>query len=411
MLAATLCSKSLPQQEEFSNVIESAFWEMNDRPNWKSSLWFDAPTFSAYRQGRFLIAELNTAHQVITTSACAGGLSTTVRYLVNHQSCEATDHKQRYLEINVLGPDGYHRSVCDDLTIDPQSAAVMGTAANMIYAAHETQSFEDVRVDAVVTAGVESNATCAGDPAQWIETVDGWNKLQDVAGTINTIVVINQPVMPEALVRTLLTITEGKTAALTELGISSRYSQDLATGTGTDQVCVAAPFFEDRHAYRSASPHTKLGELLGLAARAATRNALRWQNGLEPSLTRSLVHGLRRFGFSEHSFILEMRRRLDETSAGLIEKNKNAVLYEPQVAAAGYAFAAVLDRMRFGVVPASAAAEILRQQAALIAATLAAQTEHWHAFWGQLELHPERPLDAVYDALALGWAAKWQQRY
>jgi adenosylcobinamide amidohydrolase len=264
----------------------------------------------------------------------------------------------------------------------------MGTAANMIYAAHESSVFNELRVDALVTAGVENNATCAGDPANWIETAAGWNKIAHVAGTINTIVVINQPLMPEALVRALLTITEGKTAALAELSVSSRYSQDLATGTGTDQVCLAAPLPGERYAYRSASPHTKAGELLGTAVRAATRTALKWQNGLEPSLTRSLTHALRRFGFAEAAWIEEMRTRLNGSLIELLEKNRNAVLYEPQVAAAGYAFAAVLDRMRFGVIPASAARDILRQQAASLAASLA----------------------AVYDAIAFGWTAKWQSK-
>ena len=111
--------------------------------------------------------------------------------------------------------------------------------------------------------------------AEWIETASGWNKMQQVAGTINTIVVVNQPLLPEALVRALLTITEGKTAALMELSVSSRYSQDLATGTGTDQVCLAAPAGKDRYAYTSASPHSKLGELLGRATRNATKQALR----------------------------------------------------------------------------------------------------------------------------------------
>ena len=378
--------------------------------DWRSSLWIDGPTFAAYRQGRFIVVELKESHQVITTSSCVGGLNTGIKHLVNHQSCEGSGHNERFVKITELGLDGYHRSVCGELSLNAETTAVMGTAANMIYAAHESLVFDEIRVDAIVTAGVESNATCAGDPANWIETPEGWNNVAHAAGTINTIIVINRPLMPEALVRTLLTITEGKTAALTELGVSSRYSQDLATGTGTDQVCVAAPVSRGGYAYRSASPHTKLGELLGRAARTATKKALQWQNGLEPSLTRSLVHALRRFGFSEAAVTEEMRTRLDDSLMELLEKNKNAVLYEPQVAAAGYAFAAVWDRVRFGVLPASAAREILRQQAATIAASLSARTESWHSFWQQLDVNMDRPLDAVYDALALGWTAKWQSK-
>src|SRR5439155_11471815 len=121
--------------------------------------------------------------------------------------------------------------------------------------------------------------------------------------TINTIVATNRPSKPEAQVRALITITEAKTAALMELGISSRYSPDLATGTGTDQICIAAPIVDDTFEYTSTSPHSKLGELLGESTRRATKQALRWQNGLEASLTRSLFHALRRFGFTEDKFL------------------------------------------------------------------------------------------------------------
>src|SRR5262249_8259029 len=148
-------------------------------------------------------------HQVISTSASAGGLRNSVTHLVNHQSCEGTDHKERYLEITAGGPEGYHTTVCNELSVDPATTAVMGTAANMIYPAHEAFTFEHLRVDAIVTAGVESNATCAGDPAQWVETPQGWNKLAHAAGTINTMLVINEPLMPEAMVRGLVTIVEG----------------------------------------------------------------------------------------------------------------------------------------------------------------------------------------------------------
>src|SRR5262245_46755691 len=191
---------------------------------WKSSPWFTGPTFEAYRQGRFIVSELTMPHRVITTSACVGGMSGDIRYLVNHQSCEGNGHSERGFEISKLGLEGYHRLVCEELGLNSEGAAVMGTAANMIYAAHEHAEYGDLRVDALVTAGVEGNAACAGDPAQWIETPDGWNKLPHVAGTINSVVVFNQPLKPEAQIRSLLTITEAKTAALMELGISSRYS-------------------------------------------------------------------------------------------------------------------------------------------------------------------------------------------
>jgi adenosylcobinamide amidohydrolase len=330
-----------------------------------------------------------------------------IRYLVNHQSCEGAGHAMRGSFMMSLGLDGYHDSVCAELELDSSTAAVMGTAASMVYAAHERAAFGDMQVDAIVTAGVEGNAACAGDPAQWVETPSGWNKLAEVAGTINTIVVVNQPLKPEAQIRALLTATEGKSAALMELGVSSRYSRDLATGTGTDQICFASPMDESRYSYGATNPHSKLGELLGQVTRSATKSALRWQNGLEPSITRSLNHALRRFGFSESAFLDAMRSRLNNAFMELLEKNRNAVLYEPQAAAAAYAFASVLDRVRFGVLPPSMGGEVLRHQAATIAASLSTQIEKWPNFWRQIKVDVNQPLNAVYDAIALGWIAKW----
>ena len=43
----------------------------------------------------------------------------------------------------------------------------------------------------------------------------------------------------------------------------------------------------------------KLGELIGLATRDATLEALRWQNGLEASYTRGVFHALGRYGVKE----------------------------------------------------------------------------------------------------------------
>ena len=57
--------------------------------------WFSAPTFTTYREGRFIVVELSTSHRVLTTSSCVGGVSSAIRHLVNHQSCEANGHSER----------------------------------------------------------------------------------------------------------------------------------------------------------------------------------------------------------------------------------------------------------------------------------------------------------------------------
>jgi hypothetical protein len=206
-------------------------------------------------------------------------------------------------------------------------------------------------------------------------------------------------------------MTEAKSAALQRLAVRSLYSADFATGTGTDQYCVAAKLREGDGGkeFTSTSPHSKLGELIGVAVRDATLEALRWQNGLEVSSTRLLFHALGRYGVREADFLTELAALLSERELELLKKNFQSVVYEPKVAAAAYAIAAVLDRIRVGTVPASAARDIFRQQVATLAASLAAKPDAWPEFYARLvDADPEQASRGVYAAVAMGWVAKWR---
>jgi adenosylcobinamide amidohydrolase len=267
---------------------------------------------------------------------------------------------------------------------------------------------QDVAVAAVVTAGVEGNATAAGEPANWRETEAGIEKVPAYAGTINTMLFINRPLTPAALARVAVTMTEGKSAALQRLAVPSKRHADLATGTGTDQYCIAAPL-TGVPCLTSASPHMKLGELVGLATREATIEALRWQNGLEASYTRGVFHALGRYGVKEATFFDDIAPFLSESDLELLKKNAKAALFEPLVGAGAHALAAVCDRVRFGMLPEAIGPEAMAQQAALLAANLAAKTNQLGEFRGRLREHASAPVkELALRALALGWSEKWR---
>ncbi|MGH9255675.1 MAG: adenosylcobinamide amidohydrolase [Vicinamibacterales bacterium] len=366
------------------------------------------PLAELRRAGRFLLVDLKAPHRVLSTSARNGGQTDHVRHLVNHQSCEATGHETRSHVIMKQGQEAYHDQVCLDIGIPPAEAAVLGTAANMNYAAVVSERDEDVEVIAVVTAGVQTNAVCAGDPASWRELRDGIVKVPAVAGTINTILVASQPVHPAALARLVVNLTEAKSAALQQLAVPSCYSPDLATGTGTDQFCVAAPLDGGRP-LTSASPHVKFGEIVGRAVRTATIEALRWQNGLEPSYTRGLFHALGRYGLKEQTVFDDLAALLDPSDLELLRNNSKAAFYEPLVGAAAHALAAVLDRARHQTLPASVLPDAIIQQAATLAASLAAQPHRWAEFRTRLHEHGQfEPRSLVLAAIALGWSEKWR---
>jgi len=366
------------------------------------------PSFELRRSGRFVVADLKESHQVLSTSVRHGGQVEYVRFLLNHQSCEGAAHLDRHRAITEAGLDVYHDRVCGEAGLPPDATAVMGTAANMNYVAITTERDEGLTVTAAVTAGVEGNATAAGEPAAWRETESGVQKVPAYAGTINTMLVVNQPLTPAALARVVVTMTEGKSAALHRLAVPSKLHVDLATGTGTDQYCVAAPLSGPRP-LTSASPHMKLGELVGLATRNATTEALRWQNGLEASYTRGVFHALGRYGVKEATLFEDMAPLLAQSDLELLKKNAKAAFYEPLVGSAAHALATVCDRVRYGTVPQAVAADAMVQQAAVLAANLAAQVHRWAEF--RLTLRPHANGDVktlVLRALALGWSEKWR---
>jgi adenosylcobinamide amidohydrolase len=367
-------------------------------------------TYRLRRSGRFVVADLLGPHRVISTSTGNGGQRDDLQFLLNHQSCEGTGHSVRHAEIVADGLEAYHGVVCAEAGLPVDRTATMGTAANMNYIAVAPESDADIEVTAVVTGGVEANATCAGDPAAWRETTSGIERAVTVAGTINTMLLINVPLTASALARAVVTMTEGKTAALQRLAVPSRQSADLATGTGTDQYCVAAPLRSEGNR-TSSSPHVKLGELIGRATRRATQEALRWQNGLEASYTRGVFHALGRYGVTEKTFFDDIAPFLDQAALELLRKNLRSALYEPLVGAAAHACAAVLDRVRHGTLPASVEREAVIQQAASLAASVAAQPDQWSEFRVRLHaLGTAEPKTLAIAALAFGWSAKWRSR-
>lgn len=366
------------------------------------------PEFRLTRTGRFVVVELRTPHRVLSTSTRNGGQRDDLRFLANHQSCEGSAHVARHDYMTNMGLEAYHDAVCAEVGIEANATALMGTAANMNYVAVVAREDGGVEVTAIVTAGVQGNASCAGDPAAWRETEGKWEKIPAYTGTINTMLLINRPLTHAALARAVVTMTEAKSAALHRLAVGSLYSPDEATGTGTDQFCLAAPL-EGGKPLSSTSPHVKLGELIGVTVREATREALRWQNGLEASYTRSIFHALGRYGLTEEQFLSEVCEELCESDRELLRRNGKAVFFEPLVAASAYSFAAVLDRIRYGTLPAGIAQEALVQSAAALATNVCARQELYFEFKSTLRRsEQDRPLRLIARAVSLGWAAKWR---
>jgi adenosylcobinamide amidohydrolase len=390
--------------------------------------------YSLHRQGRYLFVAFRRPHLVLSTCRVNGGVSETLTHLANHQSCEGAAHPARYERILGLGARDYHARTCSEAGLPPETTALMGTAANMQCAVVASADAEDLRVTLIATAGVTGNATRAGDPAAWHEEADGSRPARrgysaesaaqtgsrgptladgppddSGSGTIVTLVLMNQPCTPACLVRAATMVTEAKSTALLDLRMPSLQSPGLATGTGTDQLAIAAPLARGTEWERHwAGGHNTLGELLGRATHDAVTRCLLLQNGIVPELRRTICAALSRFGCDEAALLAFAESKLDAAGAVLFGANLPAILHDPHSAAAAYGLAEILDLVRTGVLHAEVAREAILNQAALLAAAVALKPERFSAL--RAELAPHQALaDWRLAALAVvrGFAHKW----
>ncbi len=276
-----------------------------------------------HRVEKMLMVHFLKPHMVISTCRVHGGLREGLQCVFNHQSCEPAGHVRKDLKTIIANPAEYLQRLCSRYDL-PEKTASLGTAANMNYAAIETESFRGLEVTAICTGGVEGNAGRAGDPASVWEENGVFEPLDRVGkeppGTINTILLVNREMSRGALVRSIVTATEAKTAVLQELAVSSRYSDGLATGTGTDQIAVACAMSGGKP-LTSSGKHAKLGELIGRSVTKAVRKTLALQNSLTPESQRSIFAHIRRFGAEKEQMIEAVSSRLDEETSNVFRRN------------------------------------------------------------------------------------------
>ena len=326
-----------------------------------------------HREERIIYARFLMPHRVISTCPAAGGVRDDLGYLYNHQSCEPVGHDPAALRLISPDPRGYRALVCRQYGLPDDRCATLGTAANMRYAVTKEACFRDLVVVAVCTGGVETNAGRAGDPAVVYER-DGTYERVSIDppvfhGTINTMLFISHELTPAAMVNAVMTATEAKTAALQELDVNSRYSNGLATGTGTDQIGVAARL-ETGTPLTSAGKHTVLGELIGKTVCGAVKATLALQDSLTPESRRSAVHHLERFGAGHDSMRASVAACLSKSKGALLAANFTVIERDPLVVAAVAALVHVRDKVAWGILPGNCAPELWATYGAQVAAAV-----------------------------------------
>jgi len=150
-----------------------------------------------------------------------------------------------------------------------KNSSFLFTGVTMDSLAVKRESFKDMEVYAIVTAGVTSNAVrMSADEGMFYEL-----------GTINIILLPNVRLTGRAMQRAIISATEAKTAALQDLDIRSKYSPlyHQATGTGTDNIIVVEGSGKD---IDNAGGHSKMGELIARAVYSAVSEGISKQNGI-----------------------------------------------------------------------------------------------------------------------------------
>lgn len=248
---------------------------------------------TVYREDTSLIVSFKNPRDVLSTSLLNGGYQKHLNAVFNHDMKAATNvNADTYL--------AYMRDVAKKLGFNPERVTGMGTAASMDNVAIQAESYKTLTVTAIVTGGVEGNGGRVGDPADYFNP----GKKPYKPGTINIMLVIDADIPDGTMARALVTCTEAKTAALQELMVGSKYSNGLATGSGTDQTMIitnpgSSLYLED------AGKHAKLGELVGRTVKQAVKEALLRQTGLSPQKQHSVLRRMNRFGVTQETLYQE----------------------------------------------------------------------------------------------------------
>lgn len=241
-----------------------------------------------------LIIHFNDKRQVVSTTDYNGGYREDLEYVFNH-SCIKEIEKTNSLKMRGNNLEEHFRELARLLHLPEDKSCGLSTAARIKNNAVVTLKYQALEVTAIVTAGIDHNAGRAGDPAGFNEFTR--EVTTPFAGTINIILLINAKLSPGVQTRAIVTATEAKTAVLQELQANSMYSEDLATGSGTDGIITVSNPSAELKLY-IAGKHAILGELIGCSVKQAVREALEKQSGMDTVRQASLEWQNKRYGIT-----------------------------------------------------------------------------------------------------------------
>lgn len=208
--------------------------------------------------GGRLVVELGAPYRCVSSAVLGGGLGWV----------------RTWLDLEVVRP--YTRTD-PEVHLLEESGDLAAPVVGMLTAAR-VASFRRATVGgatAVTTVGVGHALAAAATRPRVVPSVHAAGASRSggagpVVGTINLLVVVDQPLTDAGLVNALQTAVEAKAQALAAARVAAANAADgWATGTATDSVCVACPP-GGREGF--AGPATRVGAELALAVLEAVRS-------------------------------------------------------------------------------------------------------------------------------------------
>ena len=247
----------------------------------------------AYIYENSIVVEFGVCRNGISTSELNGGYKKNFKIAFNHYlSQENID----FLENHSV--NDYLVRQSGILGIDPKFTTGLLTSAQMENACVVTKQYRNLEVSAITTAGVRVNASRAGDSASYYEENGDF---QFDVGTINVIILTNAYLEPGTLANGLVTATEAKTVALSNLRIPSQFSNGFATGTGTDGIAIFSNSESD-NILSNAGKHSNLGELIARCVIESIIEAIKRQVWITKESQCSVLARLRRYDLDINEF-------------------------------------------------------------------------------------------------------------
>jgi len=227
-------------------------------------------------------------------------------------------------------------SILNTIQRQSQNTSFLITGADMDNISIQVQTYKDIKVFALVTAGVRSNAVrMSKDTGGFYEP-----------GTINVILLTNYCLSQRAMTRAIISGTEGKTAALEDLDIRSSYTPlvNEATGTGTDNILVVQGTGQK---IDNTGGHSKMGELIAKAAYAGVKEAILKQNHIHAK--RDIFQRLKERNLSIYALATGSDCGCGDNTNALISLVEHLLL-EPEYAAFIESSFAISDEYEKGLI-------------------------------------------------------------